>query len=518
MLDVAEELNADRASFLLRLAALTCGAMYVPLVAAAVPTDEPITALWLGIGGIATAVALTMVAFQLRMVFRSRATVRPHAVSFLVQNLLVYVAGASFAYGFGGDAGMFRLLLLAPLLWMAVIGNRLMYALSYCCAIGSLAALTFAASGVDGTSVGVVLAYSLGFLFTSDVVRVLARTTTHQLRRRDRFDEVTDAAAQATDVQAGLDAMVVSIARFLAVPEVAVYPVGRRTVQDEPLAAYPRAPDLDARQLADLRVASWDERLLARDNWTCKAVRGADGVALVLLVNHPPITVFRRAVHDHAVERVAVQLGVLLTRLDLVTRLEALTRTDDLTGLPNRRALTEQLDHALAVAGRSGTPLSLVMIDLDHFKEYNDSFGHLAGDELLGNLADLLRTRLRRSDFAARYGGEEFCLLLASTDAESGVVLLQELHRRCGELPGERAVTFSAGIAEWDGDETSAELLDRADQALYEAKASGRDRTIVAGWARTEPAPASGAAVWVRGERATAGMFEVDARRRSRLR
>jgi diguanylate cyclase (GGDEF)-like protein len=177
--------------------------------------------------------------------------------------------------------------------------------------------------------------------------------------------------------------------------------------------------------------------------------------------------------------RMAAQIATLVARTRHIERLERLGHTDALTGLPNRRALEDRLDEARALA-RPREALTLVMIDLDDFKVYNDTHGHPAGDDLLRRFAEALRVSVRGTDFVARYGGEEFCVLLPATSSEGARSLLDHLRifLRSGTL-NER-VPFSAGIATWDGTESTPDLIDRADQALYAAKRAGKDRSEIA--------------------------------------
>jgi diguanylate cyclase (GGDEF)-like protein len=160
-------------------------------------------------------------------------------------------------------------------------------------------------------------------------------------------------------------------------------------------------------------------------------------------------------------------------REDLAVSLDRMARTDALTGLPNRRAWDEALDRELARADRSHAPVCVALLDLDHFKEFNDLNGHPAGDTHLKEAASLWKARLRQADLIARYGGEEFAVLLTATDAHQAQEVIETL-RAC--VPSEE--TVSAGIAEWDGVESGAQLFVRADRALYEAKRHGRNRTI----------------------------------------
>ncbi|WP_332763777.1 diguanylate cyclase [Pseudomonas koreensis] len=154
---------------------------------------------------------------------------------------------------------------------------------------------------------------------------------------------------------------------------------------------------------------------------------------------------------------------------------------DPLTGLPNRAAWSERLEHEIKQWQQHGNTLSLAMLDLDHFKRINDSYGHLAGDKVLKIIATVLRKRLRGSDFIARFGGEEFVLLLPATPPAVGAKLLEALRAAIEACPfhfkGERVtITISMGLASFKAGEHSDLVLKRADQALYRAKNAGRNR------------------------------------------
>jgi diguanylate cyclase (GGDEF)-like protein len=186
-----------------------------------------------------------------------------------------------------------------------------------------------------------------------------------------------------------------------------------------------------------------------------------------------------------AFSAITVVLGLLLAVLalrtlranrQLMNRLEHLAREDALTGAANRRGLDDALPVEFARALRSGSPLTLVMIDLDHFKRFNDRRGHGAGDAVLRGAAQAWLKQMRPTDLLARYGGEEFTMVLPSCDADQAIQLVDRMR----PLMPERQ-TFSAGIATWDRIETAAELLQRADSALLQAKKAGRNRTMVAG-------------------------------------
>jgi diguanylate cyclase len=156
-------------------------------------------------------------------------------------------------------------------------------------------------------------------------------------------------------------------------------------------------------------------------------------------------------------------------------RLRELATIDELTGLPNRRGWSAALPVAIERARRDCTLLSIALIDLDHFKRFNDQLGHQAGDRLLRSAAAVWKDALRGGDEIARYGGEEFIVLLHGADADGAQHLIERL--RSITPAGQ---TFSAGVATWSSPETSDELIARADRALYRAKAAGRDRTVLA--------------------------------------
>jgi len=169
---------------------------------------------------------------------------------------------------------------------------------------------------------------------------------------------------------------------------------------------------------------------------------------------------------------VVTRMAQLLREVERqAAQLRDLSRLDHLTGLPNRRAWNDELPRALEHARRDGTPMSLAMLDLDHFKLFNDRYGHPAGDLLLQEASVAWRQTLRAVDTLARYGGEEFIVLLPGAGAGQAV---QVIGRALNATP--LGQTFSAGVADWNGTETSDALIARADAALYSAKSAGRNQ------------------------------------------
>jgi diguanylate cyclase (GGDEF)-like protein len=159
-------------------------------------------------------------------------------------------------------------------------------------------------------------------------------------------------------------------------------------------------------------------------------------------------------------------------------RLAELAAVDELTGTKNRRRFREDLDLLFSQAERLGSPLSLIMLDLDHFKQYNDTFGHLAGDEVLHGVGSAIRTAVRGHDIVARYGGEEFVVLLPTTDAPEAVEVAERLRSAiASQCWTRRKVTASLGVGTI-GPHTpcASALVDQADRALYYSKQAGRNQ------------------------------------------
>jgi diguanylate cyclase len=162
------------------------------------------------------------------------------------------------------------------------------------------------------------------------------------------------------------------------------------------------------------------------------------------------------------------------------------SNTDALTGLANRRALEEFVRSAQITSMETGEPLSILMIDIDHFKKFNDSFGHQVGDQVLRLVAKVLQENVRGDDLAARYGGEELMAVLPGTAVDICAEIAERIRRRISEArltrraTGEEisSVTVSIGVAQFRLAESAEMMIERCDRALYQAKRSGRNRTI----------------------------------------
>jgi diguanylate cyclase (GGDEF)-like protein len=178
-----------------------------------------------------------------------------------------------------------------------------------------------------------------------------------------------------------------------------------------------------------------------------------------------------------------------VTRLSTLQRLyyEAQKRavTDGLTGLYTHAYFREQLELHIFEAHRFNEDLGLMLIDIDFFKKFNDTYGHQIGDKVLREVARIIKDTVRGCDVVARYGGEEIIVILPKTDIEGVYVLAERIRVAMGEISIRdmanrpiTPVTVSVGLAEWQTNETGSELVERADQALYEAKRTGRNRVV----------------------------------------
>jgi diguanylate cyclase (GGDEF)-like protein len=193
-----------------------------------------------------------------------------------------------------------------------------------------------------------------------------------------------------------------------------------------------------------------------------------------------------------AISQLSVQLMAMRVRLksqklaleSALTRIQEIAVRDELTGLPNRRNMMNQLQENALRRSRGGLPFYIAMVDLDHFKNVNDSFGHATGDALLRAFATQAQAVLRNTDVIGRWGGEEFLLLLPESPPGEPTVGIERLRASLASVPAcahapQVRISFSAGFTRYREGEPVAQAIDRADRALYEAKARGRNCTVV---------------------------------------
>jgi len=165
---------------------------------------------------------------------------------------------------------------------------------------------------------------------------------------------------------------------------------------------------------------------------------------------------------------------------DVIRQLRFLADIDSLTGFYNRRKIEELLQSEIERAKRYSDPLSVVFIDIDNFKQINDTFGHRVGDEVLKRVADLIRREIRKTDFAGRFGGEEFILILPETDPQRAVIVAERIRERIEKEDfGAGEVTVSIGVTGLRRDDDYGSLFVRMDRAMYAAKRKGKNRVEV---------------------------------------
>ena len=241
-------------------------------------------------------------------------------------------------------------------------------------------------------------------------------------------------------------------------------------------SAQPHSEDQDGRALLGCAVCS-----VCPGNSICNPLTvGGEVIGAVLISRAAPYG----PVELQRVRDSVGQAAPVLANLRNLAIAEFRAATDSLTGLPNKRAVADTTKRMFAQASRTQTPVSLLMLDLDHFKGVNDRFGHAVGDQVLANVGAVLRAAVRGSDFAGRNGGEEFCMVLPDTDVLGAREAAEKIRALIADiaLPGiDLKITASVGIATYPEHAVSVERLERlADAALYLAKRSGRDRAEVA--------------------------------------
>ena len=326
----------------------------------------------------------------------------------------------------------------------------------------------------------------------------------------DRFDRLRTAAA-GVDAVFGPNALPRGLAQYArALAQIGAPPANVVVVEDDPAQA-----QLFATWLGQLnaRVSICATAGQAREALAIETpdlvlldvdLPDVDGYALARLMRQDPRLalvpiVFLTARHSLADEMEGLRAGgddflakpvershllqVVLTRTERGRRIRELVHRDGLTGVLNHATLMAELEHAIAFAARHGEPLAFLMLDLDHFKRINDTYGHLVGDQVLMHVARVFKKGIRGSDMLGRYGGEEFGIILRRCPPANGRVLADKMRQSLSEatlaLGGGEPLSMrvSIGVATFPGSgKTATEVASAADRALYRAKSSGRDR------------------------------------------
>ena len=322
-----------------------------------------------------------------------------------------------------------------------------------------------------------------------------------ETRRRGEQDELAGALQVSRSEPEAYDVLVRHLARSTESSHVTILNRNNSAVRLEPVTPVRpdspvaqgvegAAPDscLAIRMAGPHRGRPGDLGLLAcevcgksAERTTClPSLVGGEVIGSVLIEHQRP---FGEDTERQVTESVAEAAPVIANLRNLAIA-EMRAATDGLTGLPNQRAVHDTLKRMVAQAGRTVEPLALVMFDLDHFKQINDTFGHSRGDDVLAAVGDVAAHTVRGSDFVGRLGGEEFAVMLPGTDREGARRVAENLRDAISSLAVagiEREITASFGVAVLPEDAPEAQaLLRAADRALYQAKANGRDRVELA--------------------------------------
>jgi len=219
----------------------------------------------------------------------------------------------------------------------------------------------------------------------------------------------------------------------------------------------------------------------------CVPIKSHDKVfGVILLINSINGNIFDAA-DEQILTAIADFAGVAISNAKALEKIQQLVITDDLTGLFNSRYFFEQIEYEVERSKRYNSPLSLVFLDLDHFKNVNDTYGHLTGSRLLAEVGSVVSEHIRKTDKAARYGGDEFVIILPQTEKSGAFAFALKLHSELNKKTfysndgAHLTVSGSFGVASFPADaHSSAELVSKADEAMYLVKKSGRNGVLVA--------------------------------------
>jgi diguanylate cyclase (GGDEF)-like protein len=395
------------------------------------------------------------------------------------------LATGAFGIATGGEVALFGPILLIDLLLAVIVGSRFMIAALWAIAVSTVAAVLAITHPGDPLFVWTVLFFAFSSGLVAGIVDLTVRNARSGLRSLEAVADFTSFACSVRDWDVDAEDVLRKVADSVEAATLVVYE--RRhsgSGQVRELARWIRGTELspfvesELRRLAERAQPDGAFEVMAPSNRRARLLAiAAKATASDIIIAVEMDRVGQR--DDAALIAAVSSLSSVIDRTNLIEQLVGEARTDPLTGLANRRQLQDYVVHAIGSSQRRGEPLAVAMIDLDHFKQFNDRFGHRAGDQVLQQFAYRLRARLRAQDIAARYGGEEFCILLPGTTAADAQQVLEDLRTTIDQCEGER-VTFSAGVAELCGHGSGDALIADADAALYRAKRAGRNRTAIA--------------------------------------
>jgi diguanylate cyclase (GGDEF)-like protein len=439
----------------------------------------------------AVACIMASIAYQsvFTLVTRGEAAVRSQANSWFVIACLALAGLACIELSTSTPAALYTPAMLVGVIFVSIVGDRRMqlvvdlYALALITTIG----------WVQGLRGGEFVVSMIVYASTIAAVNFICARTVGSLTGQINFSQALDSLNQCFD-EIGIDAArpaseacaeiftrsLPYVASILPAQRVAVFTRNGTVQRHTMISAWPD-PSVDCSDLAQIPAVATAlaDSTVELDPWYCVLPVGyAQDGELVMVIE--------RTIPDSPTDaRTGEEVGLLAaaylritSRINFVNGLHTESRTDPLTGLANRRSLMERIEMEMSHALRSETPLSVAMIDLDHFKDFNDRYGHVVGDTVLRSVAAMMVSNTRDQDLVSRYGGEEFCLVLPETDLLGGHHILDHLRNGGRDATTDLGVTMSVGLTSWNGIEDPLSFIDRADRALYQAKNSGRDRVV----------------------------------------
>ena len=461
----------------------------IPILLTAIFVGRDPVKWWYIVGAIACILVSVVYVALFVVITKGRSGVGAQATTGFVIICLALTALAFIELASDNKLGTYTPAVLVGVTLVSIIGDKRMRVGIDLFAI-ALVALTSWAEGLRGSElVAVVLVYSSTIVVITWIISRAVGSLTGHLNFRQSIDGLNQAfedigpstADSATDTigsifQRGLP----FVADVMPADQIAVFTRNEKLGRFIPLITWPGDDEevSDLVELPQLDDALRTDSVVLDESYCALPVGYSVDGELVMMV--------RRSDDDRRIDHRSREAAELLaaaylrvnSRVNFVSRLHTESRTDPLTGLANRRTLYERIEIEMAHALRSESPLSVAMIDLDHFKDYSDRFGHIAGDTVLRSIAALMVSNIRGQDLVARYGGEEFCLVMPDTDLVGAHYLLDKLRGGGREATTEFGVTLSAGLTSWDGFETTTSFIERADQALYRAKETGRNRVV----------------------------------------
>ncbi len=378
-----------------------------------------------------------------------------------------------FGVAFGIRGGVLLLMPCTIFLVAVLLGNIGMIATAWIVLVVTL--------GVEsGVQVPAVEAVWLTVLFSGTaaiVALAMDRALKGSLYGVHRNQSLAVLASYAGTLRAwpeDLDPIASRLAEALDVDPYAIFT--RQAGLLQPVLSWPDPDWPDPDQLGDLPARAADSNHWTSTGTFVATPSSAGGVDVVLVV--PAMSVLHVPV-DHTLLAAGVALlAAMCDRARLISWLVELASIDELTGIANRRRLFHALDNELSRGRKNNKTFSVAILDLDDFKSFNDRNGHIAGDRMLRRFSDGISGRIRSQDILARYGGEEFCLVLPETDGRGATQLVEAIRQQTVSEDTATTVTFSGGVAAWDGTESIDSVLLRADANLYKAKSAGRNRVV----------------------------------------